>query len=93
MHNKEKPIDKAIKNSHSSNSYNNLITTTACGNLQTYSQGYRGRRGCESHSSHNGHQKRRTSNSILTSGANNTNKSNLSDHSKDTYFNYNKVGY
>lgn len=58
MHNKENPIDKAIKNSHSSNSYNNLMTTTAYGNLQIYSQGYRGCRGCESRSSHNGHKKK-----------------------------------
>lgn len=58
MHNREKPIDKAIKNNYSSNSHNNYTIITVCENLQTHSRGRGGQRGCggcESNSSHNGY--------------------------------------
>lgn len=93
MHNREKPINKAIKNSYCSNNYNNHITTTACKNLQVYSQGCRGYGGCRSHSSHSGHQKKRSSDSISANKANNINKFNSNNHNKDIYFNYNQISH
>lgn len=41
MYNREKPIKKAIKNSHSSNSHNNHSSITTHRNLQAHSQGCR----------------------------------------------------
>lgn len=93
MHNREKPIDKALENNYSSNSHNNYTTTIVYRNFQAYSQNCGGcgsRRSCHSH---NGYPKRRISNATPARKANNTNKSNPSDHSKNTYFNYNKIGY
>lgn len=58
-HNREKPVDKATENSHSSNNHNNHKSTNTRGNSQAQ---FRGRGGREGRSSRGGHRRGKASN-------------------------------
>ena len=86
--NKEKPVDKVTEPGlSSSNSHRN---TNFRGNSHAQS---RGRGGHGVRAGRGGYRGGRVSNGTPASGTNNTKPSNLSDHSKDTCFNCNKVGH
>lgn len=76
IHNKEKLVNKSVKNGYSSNSHKNHSSANICKNSQAQSQG-RGRYGRRG--SRSGYWKDKTFSVILVSEVNNTNNPNLGD--------------
>lgn len=85
MSNKNKPVEKVTEPGLSFSS-----KTNACKNFHTQSCG---RGGCESQAGRGSYSGGKVLNNIPASGINNITRFNLGNHSKDTYFNCNKVGH